>query len=442
MTLLMDANLEQLFVIKPNSLEVSNLKSFLFIFKFDPSIRKVFPAGFKLAEPINNKTGGILYPKNMELSANSLERLVKLKELNPDYNFTISIEKGNNIKNYFKEKIKSDFLKLIEAKKRKAEYRKSIGKTEDTLKTYLDDILKKDDLIYTIYKTRCIDEASNKSGVPVFYNHSINEVILSTNMFHNALSHLGANFSAEDYLNIAHSALLHNIKGIETSSKYVHQQIGDRRKRYQEENEYSHEVAEHLTMDSDVIKSIKLCNSYYKGNRDFINRCEDKPSQFANIVLTADMMDEKVTGLFGDPMTPWNAADQLYVLAESGELRKGYVNALTNSLKLDSLFDFYHEIERLTKLCLFKTSARPYPMLGFKSPVIFLCKDKRSNCKEYGASLKSVHVFKANSGLKPGVYGRCNILSNKLIHFYKTHYKDIKEEIILTEAEKLKRKKT
>jgi len=435
------SDLEQLFTIKPNSLEVSNLQALLLLLKYDPSVRKTFPAGFKLAEPINNKTGGILYPKAFELTSESLERLLKLGEVNPDYNFSISIEKSSNIRDYFKEKIKSDFFKLISAKKRKNEFRKSIGKTEHTIKMFIDDILGGDDLVFTIYKLKCIDEASSKSGIPVFYNHAINEVILSTNIFHNALYNLGLKFTSEDYKNISHAALLHNYKGIETRNRYKEFKLEDKKKRYIQENSQSHQVAECLSLNSDVIKSIKLCNSYYTGNRDFIKRCEDKPSAYANIVLTADLMDEKTTGLFGEPITPWNAADQLYVMAESGELRRGYIDALTKSLKLDSLFDFYYEIERLTKMCLFKTSARPYPMLGFKSPVIFLCKDKRTNCKEYGASIKSVHVFKANSGLKPGVYGRCNMLSNKLINFYKTHYKDIKEETYLTQTEKISERK-
>ncbi|RKY85663.1 hypothetical protein DRQ09_07000, partial [candidate division KSB1 bacterium] len=351
-------------------------------------------------------------------------------------NFTISIEKSNQVKNFFKDKIKFDFSKLIEAKKGKIEFRKSIGKTEKAINMFLEDILNNDDLIFTIYKIKCIDEATSKSGIPLFYNHIINEVILSTSIIKNAEFNIAMKFNIDDMKNIANAALLHNVKGIETKGKYTQYKPEERKKRYILENEKSYEVAECLSMNKEVIKCIKLCSNYYKGNKEVIKKGEDKATVYANVVLVADIMDEKISGLFEEPVKPWNAADYLYVLAENGELQKGYVNALVKSLKLDNLFDFYFEIERLTKMCVFKTSARPYPMLGFKSPVLFLCKDNRRNCKEYGASIKSVHVFKENSGLKPGVYGRCNLLSDKLLKFYETYYKEIKEDIILTQREK------
>jgi len=50
----------QLFIINPGTLNIENLKSFLKIIKFKPEIKKLFPKGFILAEPISNNTGGIL----------------------------------------------------------------------------------------------------------------------------------------------------------------------------------------------------------------------------------------------------------------------------------------------------------------------------------------------------------------------------------------------
>ena len=432
---------DNLFDIKQEAIELTSLDSLLLFLKYDPSVSKQFPAGFNLSEPLNNKTGGILYPKDTELNPNRIDRLLKLKEVNPDYKFTISLAKSNFLINYCREKIKGDFFRLVEAKKRKTEFRKSIGKIEQTMKSYSDDFLNNTDLVFTLYRTRCIDETTSTSGVPVFYNHSINELILAINIVNNSHSNIGIKFKVEDIKNLAYVALLHNIKGIETKHHYIKYKPIERRKLFIEENQNSYKVAESLSMSEEVINTIKLCNNYHKGNRDFIKRAEDTVDYYANIMVVADVMDEKTSGLFEEPVKPWNAADQLYVLAENGQFRKGYVNALCQSLKLDSLFDFYQEIERLTKMCLFKTSARPYPMLGFKSPVIFLCKDKRTNCKAYGANVKSVHVFKANSGLTPGVYGRCNLLSKLLFRFYETNYKQIKEDIILTESEKSKQKK-
>ncbi|MCH8286619.1 hypothetical protein IIB79_08870, partial [candidate division KSB1 bacterium] len=82
----------QLFIINPGTLNVENLKAFVSMMRYDAEVKRPFPRGFQLAEPINNNTGGILYPKDTELTADHVQRLVQLKDNNPDYNFQISIK--------------------------------------------------------------------------------------------------------------------------------------------------------------------------------------------------------------------------------------------------------------------------------------------------------------------------------------------------------------
>ena len=105
------------------------------------------------------------------------------------------------------------------------------------------------------------------------------------------------------------------------------------------------------------------------------------------------------------------------------------VDSLAKGLKFDNLFDFYHELEQLVQAC-HRQAGRPYPMTGFKSPIIFVCQKNIKECKEYVASAKSITVFKEVGGLEEGSYGRCEGLSDKLASFYEEHYHEIKEEVL------------
>ncbi|MFC1555123.1 HD domain-containing protein [candidate division KSB1 bacterium] len=425
----------ELFIINPGTLNIENLKAFLKIMKFDPAVKKMFPKGFTLAEPINNNTGGILFPKDTDLSVESISRLIKLKENNPDYNFNISLKKSKKVSSHFREVIKRDFNKLIDAKKGKQEFRKSIGRLEKTLEMYLDDILSDDELIYLLFRGRSIDEVTSKSGIPRHFYHSINVSIFALEILQNALMTTGTRFDKPDLINVAVLGLIHDMGAIENVGQYVELPIEKQKDYYMQETTQSFLAAKSISLENELVEALKKYGEYHKGNKEVIEKNDDIEDKYANILITADVMDLLVSGLFGDPVPLKTATDQLYVQASNKNLRRGYVDALAKGLKLNDLFDFYRELERLRKMCLLKKYARPYPMLGFKSPVLVLCGGKRNDCKEYARSSKAVNLIKASSNLEPGAYGRCKLLSQELVKFYESHYSDIKENIIIKQEE-------
>jgi len=71
--------------------------------------------------------------------------------------------------------------------------------------------------------------------------------------------------------------------------------------------------------------------------------------------------------------------------------------------------------------------ARPYPLTGFRSPVVFVCRDFRSDCEHLESSVRAVNLVIDQGDLKPGNYARCTLTTPLLMSFYKEHYKDIKE---------------
>ena len=420
-----------LFIINPGTLNLENLGAFLKIMKFNPEVKNLFPTGFQLAEPINNNTGGILYPKDTELNTDRVVRLQQLKENNPDYNFVISIKKSKKVADYFRSVIKKDFTKLLDAKKNKQEFRKSIGRLEKSFELYLDDILKDDELIYLLFRGRSIDEILSKSGIPRYFYHCINVSIFALEIVQNSLMSTGVRFEKQDLINIARLSLVHDMSGIENLGQNANLSIEKKKEYFLKDTSQSFMAAKSINMENDVVQALKKFGAYHQGDKEIINQNEHMDVNYANVLITADVMDLMVSGLFGDPMPLRSATDQMYVKATNKELRRGFVDALAKGLKLNDLFDFYYELERLKKACLLQKYAQPYPMKGFKSPVLVLCSGRRKDCVEYEKDSKAVNLIKASSGLEPGAYGRCKLLSKQLVKFYESHYEDIKENIML-----------
>ena len=199
-------------------------------------------------------------------------------------------------------------------------------------------------------------------------------------------------------------------------------------RKYLEINQKSHSIVAHLGVTEEIVLAVKSVNEYYFGNKDFIKN-SDLVSHYANMVLIADIFDQREAGLLIEPIPMRNVMDGLYTRATTGELKKVFLDALAQGLKLKPLVDFYAELDRIKNSCYLKDPQKypaPYPMTGFQSAVVFICKETPKNCPFYGGS-KAVTVFKSLPGLKQGSYGICLKMTKDLRDFYNKHYDDIKE---------------
>ncbi|MFC1493445.1 HD domain-containing protein, partial [candidate division KSB1 bacterium] len=356
-----------------------------------------------------------------------------------EYKFKLSVKKSKAVANFFRDTIKRDFTKALESKKNKQEFRKSIGRLEKTIGMYIDDILRDDELIYILFRARSIDELSSKAGIPRYFYHQINVAIFALEILQNSLLNTGIRFDKNDLINIGILCLIHDIASIENLGHYIDLPVDKVKEYYFQELQQSFITAKMINLEMDIIDSLKKFGEYYQGKKEVLFEEDGKAISYANVLITADIMDLKVSGVFENPTPIRTATDQLYQMSNNKELKRGFVDALAKGLKLNELFDFYREIERLNKACLLKKYAKPYPMLGFKSPVLYLCAGKRRDCREYAKDSKAVNLVKASSGLEPGTYGRCKLLSKELVKFYESHYSDIKENVMMR-AEKNKNK--
>jgi len=421
-------------IIGTESIEIESLDELISFTWYKPKVSKSITPGFTLAENLLNQKGGILYPKGMEFDDSKIEKLLRLKENNPDWKFKFSLERSENLVNTLQNRIFFDFNRLIDSKKSRHEYKRFIEKVANTIKLYKNDIINKEEMVITLYRIRFNEEKCNPDSRTFYYNHLINSALIVIGIFHQALK-LGKKFSSEDIVKGTQVALFHGIGGANLIEMFYNKSFEEQKVRYEEGNKNSAGTASGIGLDSKVVEAIKYCNDFNQGKKDFIDK-DDKASDYANVAITANIFDTKVSGLFGNAVLPKAAVDQLYMMATNKEIKKVYVDALAKNFKFGYLFDFYYEIEKLNKACPYGQYGRPYPMTGFKSPVIYVCKGRVTTCKHYVSSSKAVTIFKKVGDLEEGSYGRCEWISNLLIKFYDKFYEQIKEDTMTRDISK------
>lgn len=426
----MDLQPAQTMMIGTKSIDFGNLDTFLKTIQFDPKSSQLFPKGFLAFEPVRNNTGGVLYPENTELTKQHILKLRDLKKSTPDHLFPLSIKKDSGAADHFRELIKEDFKKVIDENKSKPEFVIPFTKIEKAIDTNMKDILADDDLVYTVIRSKAVESASTKSGFPYYYYHSIIVSIYAIIIVQNAFVATGERFIKSDLVNVAQFGLLHDIGPIEKLVELGEFKDDELKKRFIQEIISSSDMVGDIKLDNDCVEGLIKLGGYYLGEKEVILDDRSLSSKYAAIIVTADILNFMIKGAFSEAVSLDDATDSLYVLAGSGELKKGYVAALAKGLKQNELYDFYQVLDKLRKMCLLEKYAVPYPNQGFKSASIVICGGQRKDCNEYDSGSPAVNLIKETQGLEPGAYGRCRKLSEELVKYYKTHYKDIKQSVI------------
>jgi len=224
------------------------------------------------------------------------------------------------------------------------------------------------------------------------------------------------------------AALFHNIGAIMEIDSILQADEVERMQKYHQANKKSISELETVKLGSDALAAIRDVTLYYFNETDFIEREDGKNNWMSNIILTADQYLQLETGLFGDKKKPSLIIDTLNVRAVNHQLNKDVVKALSQSLHIHAVVDFYTEIERLLSMCQFEGGghAWPYPMTGFKSPAIFVCKNNKNICEHYQTSMKAVTLMRPMGELPEGKYSRCRLITSALVEYYKKHAMQLK----------------
>jgi len=362
------------------------------------------------------------------MDAAKIERLKKTMENNPDLNPRFKFKRTDALVQQERQKIYAGLKIFIESKRSRSEYSVFMSVVQKALEARWKLMLTNPEAVLYISQLKFLEDKTKKTKTNPFYFHMLNTALLSLGIMVNTYLVNQKKYTAEEMADIVLVALLHSARGWENAGDFIELNVEERRRKYIEANEGNHNYLKKYGLSNDVLDAIGFCYQFQTEKFDFYQK-DTTASHYAQIVCVASLCDEMTSGLWDNARTPREVVDALYVKANEGKIPKLYVDALAKGLKFNNLFDFYHQLEILINSC-HRKSSKPYPMTGFKSPIIFVCSNNMQECKEYVSSAKAINIFKKTGGLEEGTYGRCEGLSSQLIAFYDEHYHDIKEKVI------------
>jgi hypothetical protein len=233
------------------------------------------------------------------------------------------------------------------------------------------------------------------------------------------------NDDREKLKQISKVGLFHNYGALTQIEKILQYSEDKWQQMYREANQNGYFALGKVKLGFEIMDALRFLSEYTIGSKDFV-KSDEWPATMANIVLVADIFFLRESGLFDEPQGARDIVDQLNVQVMENELNERAVHALTLGTNLQDIFDFYQEIKQLESKCIYNYSGVPYPLTGFKSPTLFICKNNVAQCKYIDGSVYAVILVKPLGELKPGKYHRCWLLSPRLTEFYKKHYREIK----------------
>ncbi|MBN2289618.1 MAG: hypothetical protein JXQ83_09830 [Candidatus Glassbacteria bacterium] len=420
---------EDLFSAEKDTIELSGIDSIIKFTRFHPSKPDIFLDGLELAEDLRTDTGTILYTQGTQISSERISRLLQLRESNPNLSMVFKIKRSAKLIQKFRDEISDRLKQLFERRQGSKIFRDMLAIIGQNIESFVEQILSDENITLAIYKVKFICESAKSKRSFLFMDHAINVAIFSA-----------AVASTEPYSSVVGSdkvkltdlmkaSLFHNYGSLLQIDVILDAPADERLNRYWEANRNGYFSLGGLKLNFDIMDSIRYLCEYYAGRKDFINK-EEWSATMANIILVVDAFLQAEGGLFREPQPVRQVVDHLNVKAMEKEYNILAIQALTLGLSLQDIFDFYTELESLIKQCVNDAETpAAYPLTGFKSPTIFICKKNIVTCPHYEAGVKAVNLVKKMGELVPGEYKRCKLLTPKLLTFYKEHYGEIKETI-------------
>ncbi len=424
-------SLDNLFSTKGDTIDIQGIESLKKLCKYHPVKANIFFDGLELAEDLCGAKGVTLYTAGTPISRDRVTRLINLSESNKEWILKFKIKRSARLLLNFKADVENKLKKLIEHRSNFKVYNNLLGAINEEIETIVDELFEDEEILLSVFKMKFTADSSTNKNAAMFFNHTISVALFSFAIAKTPEFNEVAQFTKDDQINLIKASFFHNMGAVTNVDSILAVEESQRAAKYYEFNRQSGMMLTELKLDFDIMDAIRYVSEYYDDRMDFVKREDNKGCWIANIILVADKYAKDESGLFGVHSKPSRIVDQLNVQAMNEKLNSTVVKALTLGLNLKDVFDFYQEIDRLTNLCDYNGGkhAIAYPMTGFKSPTLFVCKSDKENCEHYEKSLKAVTLVKSVNNLDAGKYARCMLTSPKLQEFYSEHYDDIKQDM-------------
>ncbi|MCE5269971.1 hypothetical protein LLH00_01650 [bacterium] len=414
------------FTFDKDVIEVQNLDTMASFARFHAINAGVFLDGIILAEDLLRDKGAIVLSHDTELTHENFKRLLSMREANPKINFCFRLKRGDKILAKFRQEIMERLMVIMDRRIKTKLFRDLFSLVSADLTAVADLALASPDLVLTVHQMRLSCESSKLKKSLSFLDQALNSAILALALTRTPLLKEYFGNEREKAVPLFSAALIHNYGAIMNLAALAEQADQDRAKLYWTLILKDLKKIEKTLVDENLRYCLEALCSYQLGRRDFVTG-EDYQSICANILVVVEYFLRRECGLFGEPDEPRRVVDRMNVKAFEHQLNDRSVQALTLSLNLKDIFDFYSEMERLLAECPYD-SATAYPLTGFRSPTLFVCRKRVTACRWIELSVRAVKLIVKLGELAPNDYHRCKLLTPKLMDFYSEFYDEIKEE--------------
>jgi len=417
------------FPAKQDYIEIEGIDTFLRFSRYDPDLPHIFVPDIILSEDLTNKFGTVLYTRGTLISPDRVHRLLRLRENNPNLDFTFRIKRSTRLIASFRKDVKEQIISLFRRRVNTGAFTKLLSQFDRTIDTFIDEILSDESITLALFKFRFMRDTVTIRKSDLFLEHSINVALVSLAIASSPLFNHVFKSDRSILIDVCKTGILHNYGALSKIEKILKMSPERWFELYWTANLDALDSFENLRLSDESIQAIRMICEFYNLKRNHFIAQNDQISSMANIVLVADMFLQRESGLFSDPVPVNKAIDQLNVRVAEKRLNEIAVRALTMGLNLLELFDFYNELDTLVAKCPY-ASAVPYPLVGFRSATLFVCKKTVVECPYLETTIKAVHLVKPLGVLKSGKYYRCKLLTKSLNEFYDNHYRDIKDTVL------------
>ncbi|MCH8287023.1 hypothetical protein IIB79_10940 [candidate division KSB1 bacterium] len=409
-----------MFSRESNGFELTGIKTLAKVLHYHPDRESSFLSGLILAKDLQSDQEVTLYTSGTPITHKRVTRLLHLHENNPGWDLNFKLKRTAQLIESFKNDITAKIKKLVEFRKNYKVYDTLLGTISDELNAHIDDILSDENITLELYKMKYLADSSECKGATKFFNHTASVIVFSFALSKEKDLAKKIDFSSDDHKNLMKAAFFHNIGAVLEVDPILKALENKREKLYHHANRNSVSLVEKIKMSIDSLKAIKYVNENFFGGTNVASHEDNKSIWMANIIIVVDKYLQLESGLFSEKVKPSQIIDQLNVEAVNKILNKNVVKAITNGLGMTKIAGFYLEIEKLLSLCTFAGGGHswPYPVTGFKSPTLFVCKRDHFDCPHYETSVKAVSLVKSFGQLKEGKYARCKEATPKLHQYY------------------------
>lgn len=418
---------QEIFDPEINTFELTGLETLANLCKYKDHDKGKFIYGFLLAEDLLTDQGVTLYTKNTPVTPAEIKRLYQLQDTNPTLTLKFKLTRSARLLKSFRKEITGKLELLVELRLNYKVYKSLLSSIAEDVKSFVDEILKEEDVVLAIYKMKYLaDNMPGKEGVR-FFNHSVSTALFTFAIARSDSIAKRISFSDEELRELTKSALFHNFGALLKIAEIL--KIDDpkeREKAYHSANRITLELIKTIELPVECKLALKMVIGYYHGEMSFCQKHDRKSVWMANIILVADQYLRLETGLFGIKFKPSQIIDKLIILSVENKLNQVVVKTLAVDLNMTMIINFYLYIEGLKKLCNHRggNHAVPYPFTGFRTPSTFICRENLADCPHNKGVSQAVNIAQDLPNIKKGNYARCNLVTGKLIEFYKKNFKN------------------